>query len=116
VYPHLWFIQSFANGSIGALVEFGLETWRVTERPEFLRLTHTLAEYIAAINPESLDVLLRHDIGKDPTRTVEWLLTVHSGVLGEKISITRFLRWGRLPDRAPIPPKDPAVAVRLKRA
>jgi translation elongation factor EF-Ts len=116
VYPHLWFIQSFADGSRGVMVEFGLETWRVTERPGFVKLSHTLAEYIAARNPESLDALLRHAIGKDPSSTVEKFLAVSSSFLGERISIIRFVRWGRVPDHAPVPPKDPAVAVRLKRA
>jgi len=116
VYPHLWFIQSFANGSLGSLVEFGLETWRVTERPEFIKLSHTLAEYIAAMNPKSLEALLRHAIGKDATSTVDNLLAVSSRFLGERISVARFLQWGCLLDHAPVPPKDPAVAVRLKRA
>jgi hypothetical protein len=115
-YPHPRFIQSFANGSLGVLVEFGLETWRAAERPEFLRLSHTVAEYVAAMNPESLDALLRHATGKHPSRTVEKLLAVHSGVVGERISVTRFVRWGCLPDRAPVPPRDPAMAVRLRRA
>jgi len=113
-YTHLWFIQSFADGSRGVLVEFGLETWRVTEHPEFLKLSHALAEYIAVINPKSLDALMRHAIGKDPTSTVEKLLAVSSKFLSERISITRFLRWDCLPDHVPVPPKDPAMALRLK--
>jgi translation elongation factor EF-Ts len=116
VYPQVWFIESFADGSLGVLVEFGLETWRATERSEFLELSHALAKWIGAINPESLDALLRHAIGEDPTRTVEKLLAVLSRIQGERISVTRFVRWECLPDHAPVPPKDPAVTVRLKRA
>ena len=114
-YPRLRFIQSYSsNGLVGVLVEFGLETWRVTERPEFLEVSRFLALYIATRNPKSLDMLLQQPITRGPP-TVEKFIATFSRILRERISITRFVRWGDSFEPA-VPPKDPAVALRLKRA
>ena len=119
MYPHLRFIQSYVhNGRIGVLVEFGLETWMVTERPEFQELSRSLAMHIAGLDPESLDALLVQAYAKDPAITVAQALAAGSAQLGERISITRFVRWVNEPPRPPdppVPPKDPAVAMRTKR-
>lgn len=125
-YPQLRFIQSYdpsfvhplpwrAQGLVGVLVEFGLETWRVTERPEFLELSRYLALHIADTNPKSLGALLQQRIGKGGRDTVEKLIAGFSQDLCERISIARFVRWGDWSETA-VPPKDPAVAVRLRRA
>ena len=120
MYPHHRFIDSYVhNGRVGVLIEFGLETWMVTERPEFRELSHGLAMHIAGLDPESLDALLVQAYAKDPAVTVAQVLAAGSAQLGERISITRFLRWINEPQRPPdppVPPKDPAVAMRLKRA
>ncbi|HEX8800432.1 MAG TPA: hypothetical protein VF772_17570 [Terriglobales bacterium] len=93
MYPHVRFIQSYVdNGRVGVLVEFGLETWVITERREFLDLSSGLAMHIAALDPDSLGALLRQDYLKEPTITVEKVLAAGSALMGERISVTRFVR------------------------
>lgn len=120
MYPHLRFIQSYVHhGRVGVLVEFGLETWLITENPDFLELSQGLAMHIAAMNPDSVDALLPQPYAKDPNTTVEKTLAAASATLGEKISVTRFLRWINEPlppHEPPTSPKNPAVAMKLKRA
>jgi elongation factor Ts len=120
MYPHLRFIQSYVHhGRVGVLVEFGLETWMVTKSPEFLQLSRDMAMHIAAMDPDSLDALLTQDYAKDPAITLEKALAAGSTLHGERVTITRFVRWINEPlppVDGPVPPKDPAVAVRLKRA
>ena len=120
MYPHHRFIQSYTHhGRVAVLVEIGLETWLVTERPEFLKLSRDLAMHIAAMSPDSVDALLRQSHARDESRTVEAVLVTASELLGEKITVTRFVRWVNEPPTSSdsdTPPKRPAVAVRLKRA
>jgi elongation factor Ts len=120
MYPHIRFIQSYVHhGRVGVLVEFGLETWMVTERPEFQELSRGLAMHIAGLDPESLDALLLQRYAKDLAITVAQALAAGSAQLGERISVTRFVRWineAQRPPDPPNPPKDPAAAMRLKRA
>ena len=120
MYPYHRFIQSYThNGRIGVLLELGLETWLVTGRPEFMELSRGLAMHIAAQNPESVEALLRELYVKDGTRTVRDVLAEGSNLLGEKITVMRFVRWQNetLPPRLePTPPDDPAVAIRPRRA
>ena len=120
MYPHLRFIQSYVhNGRIGVLVEFGLETWLVTKAPEFLELSRSVAMHIAAANPASLDTLLKQPYVRDASISVEKALAAGSALLGERITVIRFVRWDNDPQAStepPTPPKDPAAAVRLKRS
>ena len=117
MYPHLRFIQSYVHhGRVAVLVEFGLETWLVTKSADFLELSRNLAMHIAALDPGSLEALLHQAYAKDPGLTVEKALAAGSALLGERISITRFVRWvNEPPPEPPVPPKDPAVAMRFKR-
>jgi elongation factor Ts len=120
MYPHHRFIDSYVHhGRVGVLIEFGLETWMVTERSEFRELSHGLAMHIAGLDPESLDALLVQAYAKNPAVTVAQVLAAGSAQLGERISITRFLRWTNEPQRPPDPPTPPknlAMVMRLKRA
>jgi elongation factor Ts len=119
MYPHLRFIQSYVHhGRVGVLVEFGLETWLVTKSPEFLELSRNVAMHIAALDPDSLDALPRQAYAKDSALTVEKALTAGSALLGERITITRFVRWANEESPTPepsVPPEDPAPAISLKR-
>jgi elongation factor Ts len=120
MYPFNRFIQCYSHhGRIGVLVEFGLETRMVTERADFLELSRAVAMHIAALNPESLEALLQQTYVKDSTISVGEALSKGSTLLGERISIIRFIRWDKdpvPPPQDPTPPKDPAVAMKLKRA
>jgi elongation factor Ts len=116
MYPHHRFIQSYCHqGRIGVLIEFGLETWLVTQREDFLAMSKDLAMHVAASNPDSVDALLLQPFVRDTNLTVAAALANASATLGEKVIITRFVRWDQEPPRAadkPTPPRHPAVAVR----
>jgi len=120
MHPHHRFIQSYCHqGRIGVLIEFGLETWLVTQREDFLDLSKGLAMHVAASNPDSVDAFLLQPFVRDTNVTVAAALANASATLGEKVTITRFVRWDQEPPRPvdePSPPRNPAVAVRAKRA
>ena len=118
MYPHNRFIQSYCHqGRIGVLIEFGLETWIVTQEEAFLAFSRDLAMHVAASNPASVDAMLAQPFVKDPAITISTALSDASKQFGERISITRFVRWDQEPPRQePLPPREPAVAVRQKRA
>ena len=87
MYPHLRFIQSYVHhGRVGVLVEFGLETWLITENPDFLELSRGLAMHIAAMNPDSVDALLPQPYVKDPNTTVEKTLAAASATLARRLA------------------------------
>jgi elongation factor Ts len=120
MYPHHRFVQAYTHqGRVGVLVEVGLETWMVTQRPEFTEFTRDLAMHIAGLSPDSVEALLGQAWARDPSNTVSAVVAEVCKVLGERITVTRFVRWDNEPvppSPSPTPPRDPAVAVRLKRA
>ena len=120
MYPHCRVIQSYCHqGRIGVLIEFGLETWLVTKQDEFLALSTDLAMHVAASNPESLESLLCQSFVREPAKTVGVILETASAQLGERITVTRFIRWDQQPKpptEESTPPRSPAIAIRLKRA
>ena len=119
VRPTHRYIQCYCHhGRIGVMVEFGLETWIVTQREEFLAFARDLAMHVAAANPASVDEMLRQVFVRDTKQTVGQVLQTTCSDLEERVTVTRFVRWdtdGRPPDPV-TPPRDPAVAVKLKRA
>jgi translation elongation factor EF-Ts len=100
------------------LIELGLETWIVTQRDEFLAFARDLAMHVAAFSPESVEGMLRQTFVRDTTKTVGQVLLSTCSELEERIVVTRFVKWDNdvPPSDLPTPPRDPAVAVRLKRA
>lgn len=120
MYPHNRFIQSYCHqGRIGVLIEFGLETCLVTQQEAFLAMSRVLAMHVAASNPDSVDSMLSQPFTRDPEGTVAKVLAKASAQLGEKITITRVVRWDqepKPPTEESTPPRSPAMAARLKRA
>jgi elongation factor Ts len=121
MYPYHHFIQCYShNGRVAVLVEFGLETWVITERPEFLELSRNVAMHVAGLNPESLQALLEQPYARDTSLKVKELLDSSSKSLGEKITVTRFYRWDNEhppippPSDHPRPPRTPAVIMKFK--
>ena len=119
VRPTHRYIQCYCQqGRIGVMAEFGLETWIVTQREEFLAFARDIAMHVAASSPASVDEMLRQVFVRDTKQTVGQVLQTTCSDLEERVTVTRFVRWdtdGRLPDPE-TPPRDPAVAVKLKRA
>jgi elongation factor Ts len=110
-------IESYVhNAKIGVLVEFAFEDSLLSGVEEFMSFTHDIAMHIAATNPADLSSLLHQGFVKNSEITIEKLIQQTIVKLGENIEITRFTRWDtepKLPGNDGIPPKDPAVVMRL---
>jgi elongation factor Ts len=93
---------------IGALVELNCETDFVARTTEFKELAHDLAMQIAATCPQFLTseemppevetdpqavCLLSQPFIKDPTKTVEQIITETIAKVGENIKVRRFARF-----------------------
>jgi elongation factor Ts len=93
---------------IGALVELNCETDFVARTPEFRGLAHDLAMQIAAGCPQFISseqmpseaeadpqtvCLLDQPFIKDPTRTVQEIITETIAKVGENIKVRRFARF-----------------------
>jgi elongation factor Ts len=97
-----------SGGRIGALVEVNTETDFVARLPEFQELTHDIAMQVAAMAPEYLSkdscptgveidfqnvCLLMQPYIKDPTKTIQDLITGLIAKTGENIVVSRFARF-----------------------
>jgi translation elongation factor EF-Ts len=114
MYSRHHFIQCYSRqGRVAVLVEFGFDNLHSAESPEFTELSHGVAMHIAVLNPLSTPALLRQRYDRDPKITVEAALAAVSGLLRDRITITRFIRW----DAQPPPPSimEPALAMRQRR-
>ena len=111
-------IESYVhNGRIGVLMELALETDFTARVPEFKQLARDLAIQIAAAPVTTVEELLAQTYVKDETLTVDQLIDDASRRLGERIVITRFVRWDTEAKHSPSPepPRAPAVAVRVRK-
>ena len=93
---------------VGALVELNCETDFVARTAEFKELAHDLAMQIAATSPQFITseemppeaetdpqaaCLLSQPFIKDPTKTVEEIITETIAKVGENIKVRRFARF-----------------------
>jgi len=81
------------NGKVGALVEIKCETDFVAQNDEFKQMAKDVAMQVVAMNPQDVDELLEQDFIKDPSIKVEKLVKLLSGKIGEKMVVTRFIRF-----------------------
>lgn len=79
-------------GKVGVVVELLCETDFVARTKEFRDLAHELALQIASMNPSSVEELLSQEYIRDNSLTVEQLIKVSIGKLGENIQVGRFER------------------------
>lgn len=105
-------IESYIHtaGRIGALVEVNCETDFVARTDEFKDLVHCLAMQVAAMNPqyiaekdipkEKADKVVAAEVClmlqpyiKDPTKTINDVVTETIAKTGENIRVTRFIRY-----------------------
>jgi len=96
------------GGRIGAMVEVNCETDFVARTKEFKELAHHLAMQVAAMspqfiserevpedsdtNPQTACLLLQPDI-KDPSRTVQDVITETIAKVGENIKVGKLARF-----------------------
>ena len=98
VEPRHHFIQCYSRqGRVAVLIEFGHDKPRTAESAEFTELSHSLAMHIAVLNPQSTPGLLRQRYDRNPGLTVEAALAALSTQLGDRITVTRFVRWNTQP-------------------
>lgn len=100
------------------LVEIGCNTDFLARTEEFRALAQDIALQIAATAPTDIDALLKQPCVKDESRTVADVVRHAAEQFGERIGITRFIRWstddeGR-PEEDP-PPRTPAVVLPFRR-
>ena len=97
-----------AGGRIGSLVEVNTETDFVARTEEFKELAHNIAMQVAAMDPEYLSkedcptgaeidfqsaCLLLQPYIKDPSKTIQDIVTELIAKTGENIKISRFARF-----------------------
>jgi elongation factor Ts len=96
------------GGRIGAMVEVNCETDFVARTDEFKELAHNLAMQVAAVPPQFISVddapfadiiepkvacLLLQPYIKDPSKTVQDVITETIAKVGENIKVNRFARF-----------------------
>ncbi len=81
-----------ANNRVAALVELQCETDFVARNEEFQTLARNIAMQVAAMNPADVKELLEQEYIKDASLTIDKLVKLLSGKIGEKMLIARFSR------------------------
>ncbi len=81
------------NERVGVLLEIRCETDFVARSKEFREFAHDLVMQIAAMNPSSVDDLLKQMYIKDEALLIDDLIKRMVAKLGENIQIERFCRY-----------------------
>jgi len=82
-----------ATGEIASLVELLCETDFVAANQEFRQLAQDLAMQVAALAPADKKELLAQDFVKGSGDSVATTIKALSGKIGEKMELTRFVRF-----------------------
>lgn len=82
-----------ATGKIGVMVELLCETDFVAKHEDFLALTKELCLQVAAMNPETVEELMKQEFIKDPSKTIEEMVKALISKFGENMKINRFERF-----------------------
>ncbi|MCD8205263.1 MAG: translation elongation factor Ts [Clostridia bacterium] len=81
-------IGATIEGNVGVLVEVNCETDFVARTDKFLAAVNTIAKTIASAKPADVDALMECVVDGD---TVKSYLTNQTAVIGEKVSVRRFV-------------------------
>jgi elongation factor Ts len=81
------------GGTIGALVELKCETDFVAKNPEYRALAEDFAMQVAAMAPADLEELLAMPFIKNPDSTVGDLVKGAIQKFGERVELTRLVRF-----------------------
>lgn len=82
-----------STGKIGVMVELQCETDFVAKHEDFVGLTKDICLQIAAMNPETVDDLLKQEFIKDSSKTIEEMIKTLVAKFGENMKLTRFARF-----------------------
>ncbi|OGD61239.1 translation elongation factor Ts [Candidatus Berkelbacteria bacterium RIFCSPLOWO2_01_FULL_50_28] len=87
-------VESYVHGGrLGAIVEVNCETDFVARNDEFKAFVKDIAMQVASMNPQDVEELLKQDYFRDPSKTIEELLTEVISKIGENVRISRFQRF-----------------------
>lgn len=81
------------SGRVGVLLELRVETDFVAHSEPVKQFAKDLAMHIAAMSPETVEDLLKQEFVKDPSMTIEALLTATIAKVGENMKVARFARY-----------------------
>lgn len=81
------------NAKSGVLLDIRCETDFVAKSPEFKQLAHEVCLHVAAMAPESVEVLLAQPWVKDEAKTIQTLVKDTIAKVGENIEVKRFVRY-----------------------
>lgn len=88
-------IEAYVHaGRAGVIVEINCETDFVSRSESFKAFAHDVALQIASMNPATIEELLEQPFVKDSKLTIGEYLRDTTSMLGEKIIISRFTRYG----------------------
>jgi len=82
-----------STGKIGVMVELLCETYFVAKHEDFVELTKNLCLQVAAMNPETVEDLLKQEFVKDGGKTVEEMIKSLVAKFGENMKLNRFTRF-----------------------
>lgn len=82
-----------STGKIGVMVELLCETDFVAKHEDFLALSKDVCLQIAAMNPETVEDLLKQEFIKDSSKTIEQMIKTLVAKFGENMKLTRFARF-----------------------
>jgi elongation factor Ts len=88
-------VSSYIHGAgkVGVLLELLCETDFVAKTDEFKHLSREIGMQIAAMKPEDVASLLKQEYIRDGGQTIDALIKVSIGKLGENIVVKRFVRF-----------------------
>jgi len=88
-------IETYVHGGgrIGAMVEVNCETDFVARNEDFKTFVHEVVLQVASMKPESVEDLLKQEFFRDPSVTIQDLLTQTIAKIGENIRISRISRF-----------------------
>jgi elongation factor Ts len=81
------------NGRIGVLLELRTETDFVAKSEPIKELVRDLALHISAMDPDSVDTLMKQPYVKDESKTVEEVIKGAIAKVGENLKVSRFARY-----------------------
>lgn len=81
------------NNRVGILLEIRSETDFVAHSDPFKELSRNIAMHIAAMDPQSVNDLLKQPYVRDESKTVEEIVKSVIAKVGENIRVERFCRY-----------------------
>ena len=86
-------VDTYTEGTVGAVVEVNCETDFVAKNAEFQELVQAIAKTVVKANPATVEELMATQCACGCGRTIEERVKEKIATIGEKITIRRFVRY-----------------------